>query len=640
MNFLQFAWNNVRRNMRAYLAYFLSSSFAVMIFFTYAIFIFHPDLEKSDLGDIVKIGMQAADYVIFIFSFLFVLYSMGAFLKARKKEFGLLTILGAEKRQMNRLIFLENMIIGFAAIVTGLGGGLLLAKLFLVLGAKVVEMEELPFYLPWKAMGITLAAFLGLFLFISLFTSFFVRQNRVLELLRGTSKPKSEPKASILLSLLSASSLIGAFYLMQSKLTEVTMTLILLLAMIGTYFFFTQLSVLVIRLLKKNRPFFWRGTNLLWVSEMAYKMKDNARMFFMVTIVITMASSAVGIILSLDQKNKQAFVENPFNFSYSPYSYPEKDWRSEVEKIDQELSHAGVKYEKVKTETIFRKMSSSGMEVMKQSDYNRLVDVLQLEKDRPLNSDEAILIISKLEPDQKKVELKNLNRLVSGKNTFTVVKRFEKIIFPSSTNSIVVVADATFDHLKQEGPERILIQISYFVPAWSNQHLPGSNSLEVKLGKKLMKEDQEAFQKGKARGVFSSRAERYLLMKQATNTMSFIGVFIAAIFSIFTASLLYFKLYTDLNQDRHIYHGLSKIGLSTKEMKKAATIQMAILFFIPLFVAALETAIILSTLGQELDIGNTFIPTIVGIGSFFVAQLVYFFVIRSRYLAQLQRVMV
>jgi hypothetical protein len=66
-------WNNVRRNARAYLAYFLSSSFAVMIFFTYAIFIFHPDLENSALGEMVKLGMQAADYVIFLCKYLGIL---------------------------------------------------------------------------------------------------------------------------------------------------------------------------------------------------------------------------------------------------------------------------------------------------------------------------------------------------------------------------------------------------------------------------------------------------------------------------------------------------------------------------------------------------------------------------------------
>lgn len=48
MTFRQFAFNNVRRNTRAYGAYFLSSTFAVMVFFTYAMFIFHPEMEKPE----------------------------------------------------------------------------------------------------------------------------------------------------------------------------------------------------------------------------------------------------------------------------------------------------------------------------------------------------------------------------------------------------------------------------------------------------------------------------------------------------------------------------------------------------------------------------------------------------------------
>jgi uncharacterized membrane protein len=105
---------------------------------------------------------------------------------------------------------------------------------------------------------------------------------------------------------------------------------------------------------------------------------------------------------------------------------------------------------------------------------------------------------------------------------------------------------------------------------------------------------------------------------------------------------LYFKLYTDLNQDRYIYRGLSKIGLSVNEMKKAATIQMGILFFIPLMVAALESVSILSAIGEQVYIymGNIWVTAMMAIGYFFIAQLVYFFVIRSRYLAQLQHVMV
>lgn len=47
MNFPQFAFNNVRRNSRAYFAFFLSSAFMVMIFFSYSVFIYHLILRTS-----------------------------------------------------------------------------------------------------------------------------------------------------------------------------------------------------------------------------------------------------------------------------------------------------------------------------------------------------------------------------------------------------------------------------------------------------------------------------------------------------------------------------------------------------------------------------------------------------------------
>ncbi|GGA45351.1 hypothetical protein GCM10007416_18090 [Kroppenstedtia guangzhouensis] len=211
MTFRQFAFNNVRHNFRSYLAYFLSSAFAVMIFFIYAVFIYHPEMNQGELKASVVKGMTAAEYIIFIFSFLFVWYSVSAFLKVRQKEFGVLTLLGMSRGQLNRMVFLENLIIGLASIGTGMLAGLLFSKGFLMIGARVLEIKELPFYFPVKGLLLTLVSFLILFLVISVFTVFMVRNRRVIEMLQGSQKPKKEPKPSILLSLLAAVFLISGY---------------------------------------------------------------------------------------------------------------------------------------------------------------------------------------------------------------------------------------------------------------------------------------------------------------------------------------------------------------------------------------------------------------------------------------------
>ncbi|SDX60126.1 putative ABC transport system permease protein [Marininema mesophilum] len=645
MNFRQFAFNNVRRNARAYSAYFLSSTFAVMIFFTYAIFIFHPDLAKTDLGATTKQGMVAAEYVIFVFSFLFVLYSIGAFLKVRKKEFGMLTILGSEGKQLNRLIFLENMIIGSASILTGLVSGLILSKLFLLLGARVAEMKELSFYLPWKAMALTTVCFLALFFVISLLTLFFVRQNRVLELIKGSSKPKSEPKASIWLSLLSVACFVGAGYLMKQKLSEtqdVILILILLLGIIATYFFFTQLSIFIIRLFKKNRPFFWRGTNLLWVSEMAYKVKDNARMFFIITIVIAMSCSVIGIILTQKEQNEQQFKESKFAYIYSVFQNDKGKFdfnqiKKDTAKMEQELKQAGIQYKKVRHLILYSGTKEMGpTEVIKESDYNRLAGIYNAPKVSLLKSNETILISSSLAEGKGKTKL----TMEKDKARFTIKKQIENKGMARFNNQ-AVISNSAYEKLKKilpsDGRERI--NVSYYVPEWSNK-IPNSNSLETKIGQKEVEISMENMKKGESSVIFESRANDYIQNKQSMSITSFIGVFIAAIFSLSTASFLYFKLYADLNQDRHLVYSLSRMGLSTKEMKRSATIQIAALFFIPLVVAGMETLIGLFLLKEQLSLGEPLIPALMGIGSFFTVQVVYFLIVRSRYLAQLNRVMV
>ncbi|RFB19396.1 ABC transporter permease, partial [Bacillus sp. LB(2018)] len=105
MTFRQFAFNNVIRSKRTYLAHFLSSTFAIMIFFTYALLAFHPNLQGDlaasiTINTFAKSGLKISQGLIFFFSFFFILYSVSAFLKTRKKDFGILMLHGMSRSQL------------------------------------------------------------------------------------------------------------------------------------------------------------------------------------------------------------------------------------------------------------------------------------------------------------------------------------------------------------------------------------------------------------------------------------------------------------------------------------------------------------------------------------------------------------
>ena len=86
MTFFQFALNNVKRNARVYLAYFLSSVFTIMVFFSFAVNLFHP-IIVSKRGGAVELIMGQTELAILVFSFLFIFISVNAFLKVKSKEF-------------------------------------------------------------------------------------------------------------------------------------------------------------------------------------------------------------------------------------------------------------------------------------------------------------------------------------------------------------------------------------------------------------------------------------------------------------------------------------------------------------------------------------------------------------------------
>lgn len=185
MTFRQFAYRNVIRNSRVYAAFFMASIFSVMVFFLYSMLLFHPSIEGHFLQEIATMGMGGAEIILYIFTVFFLFYSLRAFLQARSKEFGILLHLGMAKRQLNRLIFLETMIIGAASIVAGTVLGYMFSKFFFMIVREIVLLPSLPLYFSWEPFALTIGAFLSLFIIISYVAPIFIRTGEVAELIHG-----------------------------------------------------------------------------------------------------------------------------------------------------------------------------------------------------------------------------------------------------------------------------------------------------------------------------------------------------------------------------------------------------------------------------------------------------------------------
>ncbi|PFS28730.1 ABC transporter permease [Bacillus thuringiensis] len=641
MTFRQLAFNNVIRNKRIYLGHFFSSTFAVMIFFTYGLLVFHPNLQgqlthaSTIMNTFGKIGFQLSYYLIFVFSFLFIFYSVSAFLKNRKKEFGLLMLHGMSHQQLHQLIFFENMLIGIPSILAGIGLGMVFSKLFLLVSGSLLGVEHtLSLYFPLKSMGVTAISFFVLFLLISLFTSKMVKMNELVELIKSEEKPKPEPKASVWISLL-AIILIGAGYsavhycivavdFMSLKQLLLLVGVGVLLIVCGTYFFFTQLCVYVIYTLKIRETTFFKRTNLLVISELAFRMKDNARTFFIVTIISAVSFTAIGVCTAIANP-ELAKSATPYAFTYRSDNGNTQE-KSHIEEIKKQLKESGFSYKLVATKF---KRSQNGPVLINLSTYNEYAKKLGYEIEKLTNETESIAILPKKNPtsaeDQKTLELKHgeLEVPLSVQKTI-YIPEFAEIDNP------FIVSDVVYSkvlNVQQEGVLRDYTIYGFIIKNW-----PETSAISTKLMKFIGTSQDDYY-------AFSSLYVKWLELKQQNGLLSISSVLVGIVFFVFTLSFLYFRLFTDLERDKEQYQMLSKLGLRQKELKQIVTRQMMILFFLPIVVAMVHSSFAFITfhqLGQTVSRELSVIQSsIVVLVSFICMQIIYFLIIRNHYIKRI-----
>ncbi|EJV73758.1 FtsX-like permease family protein [Bacillus cereus] len=641
MIFRQLAFNNVIRNKRIYLGHFFSSAFAVMIFFTYGLLVFHPNLQgelthvSTIMNTFGKIGFQLSYYLIFVFSFLFIFYSVSAFLKNRKKEFGLLILHGMSHQQLHRLIFFENMLIGIPSILAGIGLGMVFSKLFLLVSGSLLAIEHtLSFYFPLKSMGVTAISFFVLFLLISLFTSKMVKMNELVELIKSEEKPKPEPKASVWISLL-AIILIGAGYsavhycivavdFMSLKQLLLLVGVGVLLIVCGTYFFFTQLCVYVIYTLKNRETTFFKRTNLLVISELAFRMKDNARTFFIVTIISAVSFTAIGVCTAIANP-ELAKSATPYAFTYQSDTGNTLE-KSHIEEIKKQLKESGFSYKFVATKF---KRTQGGLTLINLSTYNEYAKKLGYEIEKLTNENESIAIV--LNKNQKSAEDLKTFELKHGE--LEVPLSVQKTVYIPELATIdkpVIVSDAVYSKVLNVQQETVLRD--YTIYGFIIKNWPETSAISTKL-MKFIGTSQDDFY------IFSSLYLKWLDLKQQNGLLSISSVLVGIVFFVFTLSFLYFRLFTDLERDQEQYQMLSKLGLSQKELKQIVTRQMMILFFLPIVVAMVHSSFAFLTfhqLGQTVSRELSVIQSsIVVLVSFICMQMIYFLIIRNHYIKRI-----
>ncbi|UDN59127.1 FtsX-like permease family protein [Clostridioides sp. ES-S-0010-02] len=632
MNIKQFAINNISRNIKAYLGYLTSIVISSSLLFSFIMFTGHPDLDISQFPDYLKEGLKMSKIIAYLFLFFFVFYSVSVFLKSRYKEFGILYITGISKRQVMKLVLIENIVINIVSSVIGIIVGLIFSKVFLVVMSTFLELSPLNFYIPLNAMFSTLIYFMVLAILTSIFTSFIIKENQVLRLLKGTKTPKPEPKTSLILAILSICLFVIAYYSAVTSTDQYTTYLRLVpvtsLTIVATYLFFSQFSVYFIKKLKMKKSFYRRNTNMLWISNLIYKVKDNARIFFLITITSAVAFTAIGTVYSFwKDVKRQINLIYPNTIYYSTMTLhndtnkpdsKEKD-KERMSFIESKLKKEGIDYERVNGEfkTVFPKKSDFNVRIIKESKYLEITKSIGV---KPINfeDNECISLFSSGLPGNKKGK----ENVIIGNISLRVAKQVDECVMPAYYKNMYVVKDNFYDSIKSKF---IVDRFSAFEVKDSSETIDVCKQFEDKF-------DNES---GMQPYLFFSKELMIETGKLTYSTFMFLAIFIGLIFFVTTSSFLYNKFYMDCQVDKKKYEQLNKLGMTYKEIKRASTIEIGIVFLLPYVVAVIHSIFALTALKNSFDI-EVASSAILVMGSLFIVQIVYFLLVRNSYLKEIR----
>lgn len=310
------AARSMRSNRRFYVPYLLTVIGTAAAFYIMAAIVADPGSKELASGTAngqvyVSMFMTIGQFVLALFSCIFLLYTNSFLMKRRQKELGLYSVLGMSKLNIAGIMVFESLYIGVIGIGGGLAVGILLHKLVSLLLFRLMRLP-VPFGFSVQPMAILVVVlFFAALILLTLITNLArVGLSKPVELLRGGSVGEREPRASWLLSLLGILSL-GAGYAIAMMVNNAAMAVALyfvavIAVIIGTYCLFTSVSIAVLKALRRNKRYYYKSNHFISVSGMLYRMKRNAvglaNICILCTMVMVMISGTLSLYLGSEEQ--------------------------------------------------------------------------------------------------------------------------------------------------------------------------------------------------------------------------------------------------------------------------------------------------------------------------------------------------
>ena len=647
--YCKLALRNLKNNRRVTLPYLLSGAGIILMFYCITALTLGIDEEAMYGGSSVSAMMGFGVFVIALFALLFLFYTNSFLIKRRKKELGLYNILGMEKRHIARVLVIETLLTALCSLALGLGLGILASRLlFWALGLVVGAAVPIAFTVPLPAVTGTLVLFGAIYLLTLGYNLVQLKLSRPIELLRGGETGEKEPKAHWLLAVLGAVLLGAGYYLaltVQDPLSALLLFFVaVVLVILGTYLLFLTGITALLKLLKKNKRFYYKLNHFTAVSGMLYRMKQNAAglasICILFTALLVTVSTTFSLYTSMDGLLRARY---PRNVLVSAYGANQEAKDLIRRNVAETAEHLGLSLEHVIDREGWNITTARvGKELHTQEVPSEAYAVLDIFTEREFErfsgqevnlSEDQVLLFDPLGTFPAGDTLQ-----IDG-NTFAIVPCNYKMPDASTMAQIyeqyylVFQSGAVVERLLAPSGSNIAPTFSY------DFDLAGASAQDIQsfsdaLGDKDFSGPGVSYQQLLWEDSSSSR-QAFLNLYGG---LFFLGLFLGILFLLGTALIIYYKQVSEGYEDAKRFTIMQQVGMSHREVKQSIHSQILLVFFLPLLTAVLHLAFAFPMLEKILlvmglaDFWLIFLSTLGCVGVFALCYLaIYALTARTYY---------
>lgn len=329
MNFASIALKNVRNKFSSYLIYFVSIAFSVLIFHLFCSLYYNPTFENYRFGTgKMSILFRSSAIAVLLFSVIFILYSGNYFIKTQKKEIAVYSLLGMRKGQIAVMMFLETLFIGVCAIVLGVLCGYFLSGFFARVLLRFMAVGTSVTVTPNPlAVVVTLVAFLIIFVISAIRAYGTIYRYRLIDLFAAAKQSEGIPGYSKVGAVISVLLLACGYWISMTIRVDVSglrmLPIVFIAALFvtaGTFFLFRNLIPAFIKLIKRNKNFYYKTDHFISVSQIAFRLKANSGMLSVVSILTAITITIISASFSF-----YSVLSDDATKCYAPFSFLAKN---------------------------------------------------------------------------------------------------------------------------------------------------------------------------------------------------------------------------------------------------------------------------------------------------------------------------